>query len=77
MIMKQKSIPEKRLLPKIVLDRRNLILFFTGLAVITVGFLLLSIGPWDNPLSRSVAPIVLLIGYLVIFPIAMPRLRSF
>ena len=71
MYMKSKSNTEKRLFPMITLDRRNLIIFFVGLFVLAVGFIMLSIGPWDNPLSRSVAPMILLLGYLILFPAAI------
>lgn len=45
-----------------------------GIAVIIVGFLLLATGMgsnWDNPLAVSVAPVVLVIGYCVIIPLAI------
>jgi len=69
--MKAKSSTEKKLLPRIELNRYNLILFLVGLVVLIIGFILMSFGPWDNPLSRSVAPLVLLFGYLVVFPVAI------
>lgn len=49
-----------------------------GVAVIFAGFVLLSMGmeQWDNPLSVSVAPVILVIGYCVIIPLAIMRLRS-
>lgn len=49
-----------------------------GVAVIVVGFVLLAMGmnEWDNPLSVSVAPVVLVIGYCVIIPLAILRSRS-
>jgi len=69
--MKQKNIQENRLLPRIVIDRLNWFVFLLGLIVIALGFILLSVEPWDNPISLSVAPVVLLIGYVVIIPIAI------
>ena len=69
--MKGKVSRNNRLLPRIDLGRGNLILFLAGLIVLVIGFILMSIGPWDNPLSRSVAPLVLLLGYLVVFPLAI------
>ena len=53
------------------LNQKNLIAFIIGTLVIGIGFILLSVSPWDNPISLSVAPIVLILGYLVIFPIAI------
>lgn len=70
-IMKQKKAIPKRLIPKIELNLTNLILFGVGIIVLAIGFLLLSKDPWDNPLSLSVSPLVLLLGYLVIFPVAI------
>ena len=45
-----------------------------GIGVIVVGFVLLATGmstSWDNPLAVSVAPVVLVIGYCVVIPIAI------
>jgi len=69
--MKQKSTHEKQLFPKIVLNRRNLLVFIIGFVIIAVGYFLLSVPPWDNPISRSVAPLVLLFGYLIAIPYAI------
>lgn len=57
--------------PPIPFGKKNLTLYVAGLAVLIIGYILLSIGPWENPLSRSAAPLVLLIGYLVLFPLAI------
>ncbi len=69
--MRHKKTDRKTILPRIELTRSNLIIFIVGLVVIAAGFYLLSLPPWNNPLSLSVAPVVLLIGYLVIFPVAI------
>ena len=63
--------PKHTLLPRVDFSLRNLVIFLVGLVVLAVGYILLSISPWDNPLSRSLAPVVLLIGYLVIIPIGI------
>lgn len=45
-----------------------------GIGIIVLGFVLLSLGMstgWDNPLSVDVAPVVLVIGYCVVIPIAI------
>ncbi len=70
-LMKRKNQIDKKVLPRINLSVPNLLLFLAGLVVLVVGYILLSVGPWDNPVSRSIAPVVLLFGYLVIFPIAI------
>ncbi len=69
--MKAKTTQSSQILPKIVLDRRNLILFALGIIVISVGFFMIGFSPWDNPISLSIAPIILLIGYFIIFPWAI------
>jgi len=52
-------------------DKNNYILFGLGIGIIIIGFLLMSQGPWDNPLSLSVSPIVLLVAYIIIFPLSI------
>lgn len=66
---------------KFPMERKNWILFFIGLAVIVVGFLLMATGitqepavangKWNNPFAIVVAPILLVIGYCVIIPYAI------
>ncbi len=57
--------------PPLGIERTHILLYAAGLVVCIIGYLLLSVGPWDNPISRTVAPLVLLLAYLVIFPIAI------
>ncbi|HBB25143.1 MAG TPA: hypothetical protein DCZ59_02645 [Bacteroidetes bacterium] len=53
----------------------NFMMLGVGVATIVVGFLLLAtgIGQWDNPLAVDVAPVVLVVGYCVIIPVAIIR----
>ena len=51
--------------------RQNYVLFFIGLIVLTIGFYLQSIGPANSFESRTLAPIVLVFGYLVVMPAAI------
>jgi hypothetical protein len=55
--------------------RRDFVMLGIGLATIIVGYLLMSNGMgvdnWDNPLAVSVAPVILVIGYCVIIPLAI------
>jgi len=48
--------------------RRNYQLFVIGLLVLTIGFIFLSIGPWNSFWSRTLAPVILVIGYLIVIP---------
>jgi hypothetical protein len=52
-------------------NSKNYFLLFLGIIVLTLGYFLMSIGPWDNFLSLDVSPIVLLIAYLIIIPLAV------
>ena len=51
--------------------RRNWLLFGVGLAVIVLGYVLLSIPPADGFLSLTAAPLLLVLGYCVILPVAI------
>lgn len=56
------------------LSRQQFILVGAGVAIVILGFVLLSLGMssgWDNPLSVDVAPVVLVIGYCVVIPFAL------
>jgi hypothetical protein len=50
---------------------KNLMLFGIGLVLLTLGYILLGQGPVDNPLSKTVAPIVLIGVYCVLIPYAI------
>jgi ATP/ADP translocase len=52
-------------------QKENYLLLIGGIVVLIIGNLLMAQGPWDNPISLSYSPIVLLIGYLIIFPLAI------
>jgi hypothetical protein len=51
--------------------KRNLFLLTIGLVVMVIGFILMAQEPVDGFLSRTLAPIVLVIAYLVIIPISI------
>jgi hypothetical protein len=50
---------------------KNLKLFWISAAFLVVGYVLLGQGPVDNPLSKTVAPIVLVAVYCVLVPYAI------
>jgi len=49
----------------------NYILFGTGFGILILGFFLMTFGPWDNPVSLTISPLVLLVAYLVVFPVSI------
>ena len=50
---------------------KNFILFWVGLGTIGLGYLFLAIGPKDSFFSLTLAPIILIIGYAIVIPIAL------
>ncbi|HDI52082.1 MAG TPA: DUF3098 domain-containing protein, partial [Bacteroidetes bacterium] len=56
---------------KLVFEKQNYQLFALSLVVLVIGYVFLSIGPWYSFWSRTLAPILLLISYCVIIPIAI------
>jgi hypothetical protein len=49
----------------------NYKLFAISFALLVLGYILLGQGPVTNPLSLSVAPVILVAVYLVLLPIAI------
>lgn len=53
------------------MNQKNLILIAVGVLLLVIGFLCLATGPADNPISLTVAPLVLCLAYLVIIPLGI------
>lgn len=51
--------------------KSNYIIFGAGIGILILGFILMAQGPWDNPVSLSVSPIILLFAYLIVFPLSL------
>ena len=51
--------------------RRNWLIFGVGVVAIIVGYVLLSIPPADGFWSLTAAPLLLVLGYCVILPVAI------
>lgn len=51
--------------------KENYLILFAGVIALILGFFLMSIDPYDSALSLSFSPIVLLIAYIVIFPLSI------
>lgn len=52
-------------------SKKNQLIFGIGLIVLIIGFVLMNHYPWDNPLSLTYSAVVLLIAYLIIFPVSI------
>jgi len=64
----RKKTTRKSTLP---FSRENYIIFFAGLATILIGYVCLNTLPVYGTISLTVAPILLVIGYLVLIPISI------
>jgi hypothetical protein len=78
---KKSKIGSKKVAWEFPFTKKNYIIAGIGLAVILVGYLLMSTGlggdyaapngTWNNPWAVTVAPILLVIGYCAIIPYAI------
>lgn len=50
---------------------KHISLFVVGIVVMIAGYIFLAQGPVDNPLSLSVAPVLFIVAYCVIIPVAI------
>jgi len=51
--------------------KENIIFLSLGILLLVIGYALMSTDPWDNPIALTLSPIVLLIAYLVFFPLSI------
>ena len=51
--------------------KKNILLVALGALLIVIGFVCLAQGPADDPVSLTVAPIILVLAYLVVIPIGI------
>ncbi len=56
---------------QIAFSKSNYVLFVVSAAVLVIGYLALAQGPVDGFLSLSLAPVLLVIGYCVLIPVAI------
>jgi ATP/ADP translocase len=52
-------------------EKQNYYLLILGIVVIVVGFYFMTIGPWDSFSSLVISPILLFIGYVIVFPLSI------
>ena len=56
---------------KIIVLSRNLKLYYAAIGVIILGYIFLAIGDANSFTSITLGPIILLLGYVVVVPIAL------
>jgi len=52
-------------------DKKNLVLIIAGVLLLIVGFFCLATGPAENPISLTVAPLILVVAYMVVIPLGI------
>jgi membrane protein YdbS with pleckstrin-like domain len=52
-------------------EKENYILFLAGIIICVVGFFYMSVQPWHSFSSLVISPILLFIGYAIVFPAAI------
>jgi len=65
----KKSVKHKG--PVFPFKRENYIIFGAGLLTIILGYIALAQGPWNSFWSLTLAPILLVLGYCVVIPLAI------
>ena len=61
----------KSLFNKWAYGGKNYIIFSLGLAILIIGYFLMASGSVDSSQSLVISPILLILGYLVIIPVAL------
>ena len=62
--MQKKTLKKKDL-------SKNVKFYYAAVAVIILGYIILSIGDADSFTSLTLGPIILVVGYLIIIPLAL------
>jgi hypothetical protein len=57
--------------PILAFSKTNYIIFAIAVVVLIIGYYFLSIGPADSVQSLTIAPIILVIGYVILVPLAI------
>ena len=68
---KQKKKPKKPTGPVTALTTVNYLLFGAAVLLMIIGYYFLSIGPADSKESLTIAPIILVIAYCIVVPLAI------
>jgi hypothetical protein len=66
-----KRQPEQAKSLRLPFTKINYILFSISILVLIIGYIFLSIGPANSVWSLTIAPIVLLLGYVVLIPLSI------
>ncbi len=56
---------------KIYWEKKNYTFFYVGFMLLIIGYYVMSIGKWNSTASQVFSPIILVITYILIFPLAI------
>ena len=57
--------------PPFPFEKKNYLYFLLGLFLLLIGYIFMMQGPAESFWSRTLAPVILVISYCIIFPIAI------
>lgn len=66
-----KKVEGKKFIEDFYIRRENVVIFLIGILFIVVGYIVMATGDTYSTQSLTIAPILLLIGYLVIIPVSI------
>ena len=69
--VKEKAKKKVKKAETLSLTAANYKIIIAGVVVILLGYIALSMQPWDGFISLTVAPILLVLGYCVVIPIGI------
>ncbi len=70
--VKRNKSAKSRVAPfNIYWEKTNYLILFAGIAVLILGYFFMSMGPWNSFASLDVSPVILIIGYVVVLPLAI------
>jgi len=52
-------------------NKKNILIIAVGVLLLVVGFFCLAQGPSENPVSLTVAPLILVFAYVVVVPLGI------
>ncbi len=53
------------------MTKKNILMIALGVVLLIIGYFCLAQGPAENPVSLTVAPLILVFAYLVVIPVGI------
>jgi hypothetical protein len=69
--VEEKKLKKKSIIGSLPFTKTNYQIFAVGLVLLVLGYVALSQEPWDGTMPLVVAPILLVLGYCVVIPLAI------